>query len=116
MPRIARGLVDGFIYHVLSCGNGRQEIFHRARDYEAFINLMEKAKERYLVKIFAYCLMSNHLHMVLIANRAENLSRWLQWLMTSHVRRYHGHYRSSGHRHIWQGQFKTLSYKRMFIS
>jgi putative transposase len=44
MPRIARGLVDGFIYHVPNRGNGRREIFHRAKDYEAFINLREKAE------------------------------------------------------------------------
>jgi len=100
MPRIARGLVDGFIYHLLNRGNGRQAIFHSAKDHEAFINLMEKAKERYLVKIFAYCLMPNHFHMGLMPNRAEDLSRWLQWLMTSHVRRYHRHYGSSGH--VWQ--------------
>jgi len=45
MPRIARGLVDGFIYHVHNRGNGRQEIFHSEKDYEAFIDLMEKADE-----------------------------------------------------------------------
>jgi len=106
MPRIARGLVDGFIYHVLNRGNGGQEIFHREGDYKAFINLMEKAKERYFVKIFAYCVMPNHFHMVLMPHRAEDLSRWLQWLMTSHVRRYHRHYGSSGH--IWQGRFKSF--------
>jgi len=73
MPRIARGLVDGFIYHVLNRGNGRQEIFHREKDYEAFINLMEKAKERYFVRIFAYCLMPNHFHMVLIIDRDQEI-------------------------------------------
>jgi len=45
MPRIARGLVDGFIYHVLNRGNGRQEIFHREKDYEAFLNFTEKVDE-----------------------------------------------------------------------
>ena len=40
MPRIPRGLVDGFIYHVINRGNGRQKVFHKEQDYEAFINLM----------------------------------------------------------------------------
>jgi len=91
---------------VLNRGNARQEIFHRAKDYEAFINLMKKARERYFVKIFAYCLMPSHFHILLMPNRTEDLSRWLQWLMTSHVRRYHQHYGSSGH--IWQGRFKSF--------
>ena len=106
MPRIARGLVDGFSYHILNRGNGKQEIFHKDQDYEAFVGLMSEAKARYEVKIFAYCLMPNHFHMVVVPIHAEELSKWMQWLMTSHVRRYHRHYGTSGH--IWQGRFKSF--------
>jgi putative transposase len=106
MPRVERGLADSFVYHVINRGNGRQEVFHKNKDYEAFINLMKHAKERYSVKIFSYCLMPNHFHMVVMPDRGEDLSRWMQWLMTSQVRRYHRHYGSSGH--IWQGRFKSF--------
>lgn len=106
MPRVVRGLADRLIYHVINRGNGRQDVFHKDKDYEAFINLMKQAKERYSVKIFAYCLMPNHFHMVLMPDKGEDLSKWIQWLMTSHVRRYHRHYGSSGH--IWQGRFKSF--------
>jgi putative transposase len=106
MPRVARALADNHIYHVLNRGNGRQEVFHKDGDYEAFINLMKQAKERYSVKIFAYCLMPNHFHMVVMPDKGEQLSRWMQWLTTSHVRRYHRHHGSSGH--IWQGRFKSF--------
>jgi putative transposase len=71
---------------------------------------MKQAKERYSVKIFAYCLMPNHFHMVLMSDKGEDLSKWMQWLMTSHVRRYHRHYGSSGH--IWQGRFKSFIIQR----
>jgi putative transposase len=106
MPRVARGLAGNSVYHVLNRGNGRQQVFHKHRDYEAFINLMKQAKERYSVKISAYCLMPNHFHMVVMPDKGEQLSRWMQWLMTSHVRRYHRHHGSSGH--IWQGRFKSF--------
>lgn len=106
MPRIARGLVDGFVYHILNRGNGKQQIFHKDQDYKAFINLMREAKDRYPVKIFAYSLMPNHFHMILMPIYAEKLSKWMQWLMTSHVRRHHRHYKTSGH--IWQGRFKSF--------
>jgi len=106
MPRIARGLVDGFVYHLLNRGNGKQEVFHKAGDYEAFIDLMAEAKERHSVKMFAYCLLPNHFHIVLMPLQAEELSKWMQWLMTSHVRRYHRHYGTSGH--VWQGRFKSF--------
>jgi putative transposase len=40
VPRLARGLAGGFIYHVINRGNGRQEVFHEGKEYEAFIELM----------------------------------------------------------------------------
>ena len=106
MPRIVRGLSENSIYHVLNRGNGKQKVFHKIQDYKAFIDLMKEAKDRYSVRIFAYCLMPNHFHIILMSLKAEELSKWMQWLMTSHVRRYHKHYGTSGH--IWQGRFKSF--------
>ena len=106
MPRIARGLADGLIYHVINRGNDRREIFHKPHDYEAFISIAKEAKTKFPVKIFAYCLMPNHFHMVLMPQIGQDLSKWMQWLMTSHVRRYHKHYGTSGH--AWQGRFKSF--------
>lgn len=106
MPRIARGLAGGFVYHIINRGNGRQKVFHEDEDYQAFVDLMVEARNRYSIKTLAYCLMPNHFHMVLMPLRAEELSRYMQWLMTSHVRRYHRHYGTSGH--VWQGRFKSF--------
>jgi len=106
MPRIARGLVDGFIYHILNRGNDRQKVFHKDQDYKVFVSLIEESKSKFLVKIFAYCLMPNHFHIVGMPIKGEELSRWMQWLMTSHVRRYHQHNGTSGH--IWQGRYKSF--------
>jgi putative transposase len=106
MPRIVRGLGDDVVYHVINRGNGRQEVFHKDRDYEAFLKLMKAAKERHAVKVYGYCLMPNHFHMAVRPEKGEELSKWMQWLMTSHVRRYHRHYESSGH--VWQGRYKSF--------
>jgi putative transposase len=106
MPRIKRGLADNIIYHVINRGNGRQEVFHKNKDYEAFMKLIAEAKEHYNVKLYGYCLMPNHFHMIVKPDRGEELSKWMQWLMTSHVRRYHRHYGSSGH--VWQGRYKSF--------
>jgi putative transposase len=57
MPRIARGLSGNCIYHVLNRGNGKQKVFHKEQDYNAFVDLMKEAETRYSVKIFAYCLI-----------------------------------------------------------
>ncbi len=106
MPRIPRGFVDGCFYHVLNRGNAGQQVFHTEEDYRHFISLMKEAKERFPVKLFAYCLMPNHFHMVVQPDRGEELSRWMHWLMTSHVRHYHRLYQTSGH--VWQGRFKSF--------
>jgi putative transposase len=106
MPRIARGLGEGLVYHVLNRGNAGQEVFHKAQDYRAFIDLIGEAKRKFKVKIFAYCPMPTHFHFVLKQLVREELSKFMQWLMTSHVRRYHRHYGSSGH--VWQGRFKSF--------
>ena len=87
MPRIARGLSDGLIYHVINRGNGKQQVFHKEGDYRAFLDLMQEGKESYGLKLLAYCLMPNHFHLLVRPEKGEELSRWMQWLMTSHVRR-----------------------------
>lgn len=106
MPRIARGLTDGFVFHVLNRGNGKNDIFHKHGDYHAFIGVMAEAVEMFDVNFLAYCLMPNHFHLLLQPDRGIELSRMMQWLMTCHVRRYHQHYGTSGH--VWQGRYKSF--------
>lgn len=109
MPRAARTLRDNEVYHVLNRGNGRAEVFHRPADFAAFVKLIAEAKQRYPVKVLAYCLMSNHFHLLVKPEKGEDLSKWMRWLMTSHVRRYHRHHGTSGH--IWQGGSRAFSSK-----
>ena len=91
-------------------GNGRAEIFHKPGDYEAFVDLIVRAKARHELRVFAFCVMPNHFHMILQPPTITALSEFMQWLMTSHVRRYHSHYGGSGH--IWQGRFKSFPIQR----
>jgi putative transposase len=106
MPRIPRGQAAGYVYHVINRGNGRTQIFHKSQDYQTFLDLLATAKTRQPVKVLAYCLMPNHFYFILQLADTMALSKFMQWLLTSHVRRYHRHYRSSGY--IWQGRFKSF--------
>ena len=110
MPRIPRGQQAGFVYHVINRGNGRATIFHKAQDYQAFLSILALAKARHPVKIFAFSLMPNHFHFAIESSHQQSLSRFMQWLLTTHVRRYHKHYQSSGH--VWQGRFKSFPVQR----
>ncbi|NLE58342.1 MAG: transposase [Planctomycetes bacterium] len=106
MPRTARASVGGICYHVINRGNGKEKVFHKQADYAAFIKLMTEGHKRLPMRVVGFCLMPNHFHLVLWPVADGDLSRWMQWLMTSHVRRYHRHYESSGH--VWQGRFKAF--------
>jgi putative transposase len=106
MPRTARASVGGLCYHVINRANGRTEIFHKAQDYQAFAHLLRETAARIPMRVLAYCVMPNHFHAAVWPHNDSDLSRWMQWLLTAHVRRYHGHYHTSGH--IWQGRFKAF--------
>jgi putative transposase len=112
MPRTARASAGDVAYHVINRGNGRMRVFHRAADYAAFLRLLADANERFFretrgsMRILGYCLMPSHFHLVLWPRRDGDLSRWMQWLLTAHVRRYHRLRGTSGH--VWQGRFKAF--------
>ena len=106
MPRIPRGLIGGQAYHVLNRGNGGATVFHKDGDYAAFLELLAAAKKKFHVSVFGVCLMPNHFHLVVQPETEATLSPFMHWWMTSHVRRYHQHYRSHGH--VWQGRFKRF--------
>lgn len=110
MPRIPRGQVAGYAYHVINRGNSRAEVFHGSGDYKVFLELLASAKARYGVKIFAFCLLPNHFHLIVEPSTQTALSQFMHWLLTSHVRRYHRHYQGSGH--VWQGRFKSFPIQR----
>ncbi|WP_202802903.1 transposase [Singulisphaera acidiphila] len=106
MARTARASVGGLCYHALNRGNRRETVFHKAGDYDAFLGAMADATARTPLDLLGYCLMSNHFHLVLRPHADGDLSRWMQWLLTAHARRYHRHHHTTGH--VWQGRFKAF--------
>jgi putative transposase len=106
MPRTSRASQGGYVYHVINRGNDRNRVFRKEDDYRAFVQLMVDANQRLAMRVTGYCLMPNHFHLLLWPYGDGDLSRWMQWLLTAHVRRYHRHYRGSGH--VWQGRFKAF--------
>ena len=67
---------------------------------------MREVHEEVPMRLTGYCLETSHFHLLLWPNEDGDLSRWMLWLMTSHVRRYHRHSKRSGH--VWQGRFKAF--------
>src|SRR5262245_606751 len=106
MPRAARASAGGVCYHVINRGNGRRQVFHKDADYLAFLKAIAHACIEIPMPVLAYCLLPNHFHLAVRPAGDGDLSRWMHWLLNTHVRRYHKHYGTSGH--IWQGRFKAF--------
>jgi len=101
--RTARG---GICYHVINRGNGRANVFHKPEDFAAFERILSLACERFNMRLLGWVLMTNHFHLVLWPRRDGDLQAFMQWATTCHVRRYHRHYKGSGH--VWQGRYRSF--------
>ena len=96
------------IYHVWNRANGRQGIFEKVEDYEAFDRVLMAAHERVSMRTVAYCVMPNHWHLVLWPRRDGDLSRFMGWLTLTHTQRWHAHHQTAGTGHLYQGRFKSF--------
>lgn len=105
MARAWRIEYDGALYHVLSRGNDKQDIFRDDQDRSRFLESLGEMSERYEIDIFAYVLMGNHYHLLLRTNR-PNLSKGMQWLGLAYTRHFNIRHSRSGH--LFQGRFKNI--------
>lgn len=105
MPRTARASRGGVCHHAMNRGNQQATLFHDARDYESFVNLMRGSVERIPMRVLAWCVMPNHFHVVLRPYGDGDLGRWVHWLLTTHVQRHRLRYGIEGR--VWQGRFKA---------
>src|SRR5205814_5340131 len=108
MARMLRKPADEAIYHVLNRGNGRMRIFYKRGDFEGFIKLLEQGRQRTGMRILGYCLMDNHWHLVLWPRKGSDLSRFVAWVCTTHVRRWREHRQNREGGHLYQGRFKDF--------
>ena len=105
MPRPLRPIADGLVYHVINRGNARQAVFFDEGDYAAFLGALADLKQRKPFELYGYCLMSNHIHLLLRPKKGQTISWILQSLLVSHTQRYHRFHGTGGH--VWQGRFKS---------
>ena len=77
MARIARFIVPGLPHHVTQRGNRRETVFFSDADYELYRDLLAMQCSKHEVAVWSYCLMPNHVHLILVPARAESLGRAL---------------------------------------
>ena len=102
MPRTERRKSASGFYHVVMRGNGRQNLFEDDADRRSFLSYLRGDAERFGVRVLAWCLMSNHIHL-LLEDRDDNLSEMMRSLATSYALRFN---RRGGHAgHVFQQRF-----------
>jgi putative transposase len=108
MPRQARHAPGGIIYHILNRAAGRMELFRHEGDYAAFVRTLAETIERIPMRVCGYCLMPNHWHLALWPQREGDLSRFMQRLTITHVRRWVEHRHRVGMGSVYQGRYKSF--------
>jgi REP element-mobilizing transposase RayT len=108
MPLVARKLriqYPGAIYHVMNRGDHREPIFHSGKDRELFLETLGQACEKTDWQVHAWCLMSNHFHLVVETPRA-NLVAGMKWLLGTYTMRFNRRHKLFGH--LFSGRYKAL--------
>lgn len=102
MARLLRVQYEGALYHVTVRGNARQAIFLDNRDRERFLKGLSRQVETHGVRLYLFCLMTNHLHL-LVATPRPNLSAFMSGLLTGYTVYFNLRHQRSGH--VTQGRY-----------
>ncbi len=105
MPRKLRIEYPGAIYHVMSRGNRREDIFKDDRDRERFLATLGEACAKTEWQVHAWCLMRNHFHLVVETPQA-NLVAGMKWLLGVYTKRFNIRHKLCGH--LFAGRYKAL--------
>jgi len=107
MPRIARAVFPGHPHHVTQRGNGRARTFFMRSDYALYRDLLAEHAPRADVEVWAWVLMPNHVHMILVPHDADGLRRMLAPIHRYYAGHVHKRLERSGH--FWQGRFGCVA-------
>ena len=105
MPRKPRELVDEAVYHLFNRGNNRRDLFQEREDFQAFLQELLKAKTKYQVFLYHYCLMTNHYHLLLQIPRGDDLPRLMHQVQLGYARYFKKKYGFIGH--LFQERFRS---------
>ena len=107
MPRAARVVAVGIPHHVTQRGNRGQEVFFTAEDRQHYLIWLAHYATRHGLKVWAYCLMPTHVHLVVVPGTTRSIAGALGPLHTRHAQ--HINARQGHQGHLWQGRYHSCS-------
>jgi REP element-mobilizing transposase RayT len=105
MARRPRVFAPGLLYHVIGRGNQRQRTFLSEGDYHAYLQRVAKYRQRHGVQVWAYCLMPNHVHL-LVETSGPPLAKFMQGVQQSYTQYFNRLHEKVGH--VFQGRYKAI--------
>ena len=103
MPRLSRAVFAGVPHHITQRGNRRDDVFFTDEDRLVYLEWLQSYCQEHDVDVLAYCLMTNHIHLVLVPHTEDGLQRVLKPLHMRYAQRIN---RAKGWKgHLWQGRF-----------
>ena len=105
MPRRARVAVAGIPWHIIQRGNNRSSCFYTQEDYLYFLEQLNHQSNECGCSIHAYCLMTNHVHLLLTPERVDSASLMMKQIGQRYVQYINRTYQRSGT--VWEGRFKS---------
>jgi putative transposase len=109
MPRRRISNEPGQVFHVLNRGVWRAQLFRQDGDYRLFRSLLAITLTRVPVRLFAYCIMPNHFHLVCSPQEVGQLSDFMRLLTLAHSKRWHAARGTTGTGCVYQGRFKAFA-------
>lgn len=113
MLRVARNVFAGVPHHVTQRGNRRENVFFSDEDRRFYLDWLGRYCRKHSVEILAYCLMPNHVHLVLVPEHKEGLERALKPLHMRHAQRINR--KRNWHGHLWQGRFFSSALDHTYL-
>jgi len=113
MPRVARLLFPDIPYHVTQRGNRGEPVFFSDADRLSYLRLLGDYSRRHGVDLLAYCLMTNHVHLVVVPREEDSLHRALRPLHMRHAQRINRHRDWKGH--LWQGRYFSSALDESYL-
>lgn len=113
MPRIARPVFSGVPHHITQRGNRREDVFFSDEDRAAYLRWLGEYCAKYKVSILAYCLMSNHIHVVAVPESEDALEKVFRPLHTRYAQRVNRANKWKGH--LWQGRFFSSALDETYL-
>ena len=106
VARIARMVAAGMPHHMVQRGNRRQEVFFNKQDKIDYLCFLQEKKEKYGVEIWAYCIMDNHVHMIVVPGDEKSLAQAIGETHKEYTRMIN--FREGWRGYLWEGRFKSF--------